>query len=77
MFSWMFDEHRWRATLGVPRARQAANSERNLDYPLSPASQDSLPDIGNVQSDKLGVVEGSELFGKVRHLCIKVSSSKS
>jgi hypothetical protein len=38
-------------------------------------SQDSLPNIGNIQSNNLRVVQGSKPFGKVRHLlphCIKV-----
>ena len=45
-------------TPGVPHAHQAANSEQRFECPFSSAPQDFFPDIGDIQSDNLRVVEG-------------------
>ena len=62
MFSWTSDEMteaRWGATPGVA---YVANPERS--FPSTPASQSSLPDIGNAQHDNLGVVDGVKTIRK-------------
>ena len=64
-------EHRWEGLLLGSSVRSSGEFGIRLTVSVLVGSQNSLPDISNIQNDNLGVVEWVKSFGKVRYLWTK------